>query len=110
MIRGLENLSCEERLRELGLFSLEKRRLRGDLIVAFQYLQGAYKKDADNLFSKTCCDRTRSDGFKRKEGRFRLFFTMRVVKHWHRLPREVVDAPSLETLKVRLGRALSSLI
>ncbi|KFW05241.1 hypothetical protein N327_13909, partial [Fulmarus glacialis] len=55
------------------------------------------------------------NGFKLKEGRFRLdirknFFTMKVVKHWHRLPREVVDAPSLETFKVRLDGALSNLI
>jgi len=83
--------------------------------VAFQYLKGAYKKDGDRFFSRACCNRTNGNGFKQKEGRFRLdirkkFFTIRPVKHWHRLPREVVDAPSLETFKARLDGALNSLI
>jgi len=52
----------------LGLFSLEKRRLWGDLITAFQYLKGAYKKHEDRLFSRACCNRIRANGI--KEGRF----------------------------------------
>ncbi|KFQ68962.1 hypothetical protein N335_08059, partial [Phaethon lepturus] len=115
MIRALEHLSSEDRLRELGLFSLEKRRIWGDLIAAFRYLKGADKKDGDRHFSRSCCNRTRGNGFKVKEGRFRpdirkKFLTMRVVKHWHRLPREVADAPSLETFRVKLDEALSNLI
>ena len=78
-------------------------------------LQHIDKKDGDRLFSRACSNRTKSNGFKLKEGRFKLdtrkkFFTMRVVKHWNRLPREVVDAPSLATFKVRLDGALSNLI
>ena len=97
------------------MFSLENRRLLGDLIAAFQYQKGAYRKDGENVFSKVCCDRTRSNGFKLREGRFRLeiikkFFTVREVKHWNVLPREVVEASSLETFKARLDGALSNLI
>jgi len=115
MTRGLENLSCEDRLRKLGLFSLEKRRLRGDLRAAFQYLKGAYTKDGEGLFTRVCSDRTRGNGCKLKEGRFRLdirkkFFTMRVVKQWNRWPRAAVDAPSLEVFKARLDGDLSNLV
>ena len=72
MIRGLEHLSYEERLRELGLCSLEQRRLQGHLIAAFQYLKGAYKKAGEGLFTRACRCRTRGNGFKLKEDRFAL--------------------------------------
>jgi len=113
MSRGLEYLSYKDRLRELGLFSLEKRGLQDDLLAAFQYLKGAYRKDGEGLFTGVCSDRTRANGCKLKEGKFRLhirkrFFPMRVVKQWPRLPREAVAAPSLAVFKARLDGALSN--
>ena len=79
MIRGLEHLSYEGRLRELGLFSSEKRRRQGDLIVAFPYLKGAYKQEGEWLFTGVDSDRTRKNGFKlKREVRLdikRKFFT-----------------------------------
>ena len=95
------------------MFSLEKRRLWGDLIVAFQYLNGVYKQEGEQLFMRVDSDRTRGNGFKLR--RFRLdirrnFFTQRVVTHWNMLPKEVVDAPSLEAFKARLDVALCSLV
>ena len=72
IIRGLEHLSYEYRLRELGLFSLEERRLWGDLIVAFQYLKGACKPEGSQIFERVDNSRIRGNGFKLREGRFRL--------------------------------------
>ena len=72
IIRGLKHLPYEDRLRELGLYSLEKRGLWGDLVVAFQYLKGTYRKAGEGLFIRECSERMRGNCFKLKEGRFRL--------------------------------------
>ncbi|KAK4829417.1 LOW QUALITY PROTEIN: hypothetical protein QYF61_003981 [Mycteria americana] len=111
MLKGLGNLPYEERLRELGLFSLEKRRLRGDLITMFQYLKGGYKEDGDSLFTRSHIEKTKGNGYKLLLGRSRLdtrgkFVTMRTISHWGNLPREVVDSPTLDAFKKQLDRAL----
>jgi len=88
MMKVLEHLLRKERLRDLGLFSLEKRRFREDL--------KGHKEDRARLVSVVPSDRTRD-----KHRSFCLnirkhFFTVRVTEHWHSLPREVVEFPSLE--------------
>ncbi|PKU45878.1 hypothetical protein llap_3820 [Limosa lapponica baueri] len=115
MIKGLRNLPYEERLRELSLFSLEKRRLRGDLITMFQYLKGGYKEDGHSLFKRSHMEKTRSNRYKLLLGRFRLdkrgkFFKLRTISHWNNLPGVVVDSPSLDTFKIQLDRVLGLLV
>lgn len=64
MSRGLEELPCEEGLRELGLFSPEKRKLRGDLIIMDQYVKGGYQEDVDSLYERSPTGKTRSNEYK----------------------------------------------
>jgi len=113
IIRGLGVLLLQGQAERVGV--VQKRRLWGDPITAFQSLKWAYKKAGEGLFIRGCSDGTRGNGFKLKDGRFRLdirkkFFSMRVVRHWNRLPREAVAAPSLAVFKARLDGALSNLV
>ena len=107
-------LPYEDRMNNLGLFSLEKRRLRGDPLNVYKYLKCWSPGDMANLFSVVCGDRTRGNGHKLEHRKlhtnmWRNFFTVRVIEHWNWLHREAVESP-VEIYKTRLDAYLCNLL
>ena len=115
LAKQLEATSYEEQLRTLGLFSWEKKRLRGDLIALYGFLRRGSGERGGDLCPLVSHDRTHGNDSKLCQERFGLdirrhFFPESVVKHWKRLSREVVDVPSPSAFKTYLASALNNML
>ena len=110
LIPELRGLSYEDRCLRLGLITLEKRRLRGQLIETFKYLNGFNNAASDDFFPRDPNPRARLDNGRKllptwwRTQLVAQFFPVRIVQTWNALPSEVVQAPSVDAFKARLDR------
>ena len=107
LVHGLEKMSYEDRLEALGLYSLQRRRLRGDLIETYKILTGKENIDSSHLFQKANTTDLRGHSLKLYKKRSRLdvrkyFFSQRIVNYWNRLPNDIVTAATTSSFKNRL--------
>uniref|UniRef100_A0A8D2L497 Reverse transcriptase domain-containing protein n=1 Tax=Varanus komodoensis TaxID=61221 RepID=A0A8D2L497_VARKO len=114
LVASLQGMPYEARLRALGLFRLERRRLRGDMLATYRYVRGCHTEVGRDLFSPAEEGRMRSNGAKLREPRFHLdarkhFLTFRTPRVWNGLPQEVVEAPSVRVFKDRLDMHMVSM-
>ncbi len=108
-VRGLRHEPHEERLRQLNLFSLESRRLRADLILAFKIFKGGVDLNPSEFFLRPPRTGLRGHTYRLLQGPSRLrrrsgAFSAHVVKYWNRLPAHLVLAPSVSIFKKQLDR------
>ena len=111
LITGQARLSFEERLKETGLYPLEKRCLRGEMMEMFKVMKGRDKISADELFNRVDSDRTRGHNLRVKKRRVKMVvrqgpFTQRVINAWNGLPGKVVAAEKGDKFKLELDRYL----
>ena len=114
LIPSIRHLGYVRRLERLNLYSLEKRRLRGQLIETFKMLKGMNNIDYRHLFTFSN-NRTRSNGWKLELKRFNTsqcgnFFTYKIAPIWNRLPTEAVNSASVEQFKIELDKVIDTLI
>ena len=115
MIRGQENRPYDDRLRAMGLFSLEKHKLRGDLMAIYKFIRDDHQYLGECLFTRSPQGMTRSNGYKLLQDHFRRdirknCFTVRTPKVWNSLASEVVQAPTLNTFKSKLDAYLAGIL
>jgi hypothetical protein len=114
LIPQIRNLSYEERLTKLKLHSLERRRVRGDMIEVYKWMNGHNRGDINRVLKVSTQDRTRNNGYKLDKFRFRkdlgkYWFSNRVVDLWNQLPRNIVEVGSLDCFKHGLDKYMSGI-